>query len=346
MRNPARWRREPTELYGAFPELCAEAEHLGLDGVWVTEHHGFDDDYLPAPLTLLAAAAARTSRVRLGTGVVVAPLHAAAELAEQAAVVDLLSGGRLDLGLGAGYRPPEFELYRADLRSRYRENDARAREIRQLWASRRVTPAPAQDRVPIWMGYLGPRGARRAGLLGEYLLSPDARNWAPYRAGLVDGGHDPALARMGGGIQAWVSDDPERDWPLVREHLAAQANSYRVHGRMGYPDLPPLRPVDPDVLRTRRPRGTSSTDYFVFGTAAEVAGFVAEHTAGAPVDTLYFWAGLPGMSADRVAANVTAVAPQLAPRLRAQAPAAAAAAGASRGRTTGGGPRRAARGGR
>src|SRR3954468_16208966 len=146
MRNPARWRRAPVELYGAFPELCEEVEHVGLDGVWVTEHHGFDDDYLPAPLTLLADAAARAPRARLGTGVVVAPLHAAAELAEQAAVVDLLSGGRLDLGLGAGYRPPEFELYGADPRTRYGTNDARARQIRELWASGAVTPKPVQER--------------------------------------------------------------------------------------------------------------------------------------------------------------------------------------------------------
>jgi alkanesulfonate monooxygenase SsuD/methylene tetrahydromethanopterin reductase-like flavin-dependent oxidoreductase (luciferase family) len=67
LRNPHRWRRDPVALYGQFLELCQEAEHLGLDSVWVTEHHGFDDDYLPAPLTLLAPVAARTSRIRLGT---------------------------------------------------------------------------------------------------------------------------------------------------------------------------------------------------------------------------------------------------------------------------------------
>lgn len=316
MRNPMKWRRDPVELYGAFPELCEEIEHQGLDSIWVTEHHGFSDDYLPAPLTLLGAAAARTRRVRLGTGVVVAPLHEAAELAEQAAVVDLLSGGRLDLGLGAGYRPPEFDLYHADLGTRYGVNDDRARRIRELWSSRAVTPSPAQPRVPIWMGYLGPKGARRAGRLGEFLLSPDARNWEPYRLGLIEGGHDPSIARMGGGIQAWISDDPERDWPIVREHLAEQANSYRLHGRMGYSGLPPYKPVDPDVLRGRRPRGRTSTDYFVFGTAADVAEFVRDFTAGAPVDTVYFWAALPGMPAEQVAANIRAIATDLAPLLR------------------------------
>lgn len=317
MRNPTRWRRDPAELYGAFPELCEEVEHVGLDSVWVTEHHGFDDDYLPSPLTMLAAAAVRTSRVRLGTGIVIAPLHPAAELAEQAAVVDLLSGGRLDLGLGAGYRPPEFELYGADMSTRYGTNDARARQIRELWASGAVTPRPVQERLPIWMGYLGPKGARRAGRLGEYLLAPDARLWEHYRAGLEEGGHDPAHGRMGGGVQAWASEDPERDWPMVSEHLAHQLNSYRMHARMGYDNLPPFRPVDPEAVRMRRPRGFTSQDYFVHGSPGEVADFVHEFTAGAPVDNVYFWASLPGMTAEQIARNIRVIGEQVAPLLRA-----------------------------
>ena len=264
LRNPPQWRRDPAELYASFLELCEEAEHVGLDSIWVTEHHGFDDDYLPAPLTLLAAVAARTRRVRLGTAVVVAPLHAAAAIAEQSAVVDLLSAGRLDLGLGAGYRGPEFDLFGAEMASRYRVNDARAREIRNLWASGAVTPAPAQQRVPIWMGYLGPKGARRAGRMGENLLSIDARNWPHYRAGLLDGGHDPAVGAMGGAVQGWVSDDPERDWHMgdeVRHHASrgvdevidagvserpACPESVWIHrlrsGKAGaHPSMPPVR---------------------------------------------------------------------------------------------------------
>jgi alkanesulfonate monooxygenase SsuD/methylene tetrahydromethanopterin reductase-like flavin-dependent oxidoreductase (luciferase family) len=319
MRNPQRWRRDPKELYGAFPELCEEIERVGLDSIWLTEHHGFDDDYLPSPLTMLGAAAVRTSRVRLGTGIVVGPLHEAAELAEQAAIVDLLSGGRLDLGIGAGYRIPEFELYHADIKRRYIENDARAVQIRELWASKKVTPAPAQDRLPIWMGYLGPKGARRAGLLGEYLLSPDARLWPHYRDGLVEAGRDPAMARMGGGLQVWVTDDPERDWPVVSQHLSAQVNSYKWHGRMGYEGLPPFKEVDPDVLRARRPKGFNSTDYFVYGTPAEVTDFTLEYIGDAPVDMLYFWGSLPGMSHEQVRRNIGFIASDLAPMIQARA---------------------------
>src|SRR5690349_16850973 len=100
LRNPPEWRQDPGHVYGFGLELCEEAERLGAGSVWVTEHHMFDDDYLPQTLTYAAAIAARTKRVRIGTGILIAPLHAAVEIAEQAAVVDLLSDGRVDLGLG------------------------------------------------------------------------------------------------------------------------------------------------------------------------------------------------------------------------------------------------------
>lgn len=313
LRNPGRWRRDPVTLYAEFLESCEEAERLGIDSIWVTEHHGFDDDYIPAPLTLLAAVAARTNRVRLGTGVVVAPLHRPAQIAEQAAVVDILSAGRLDLGLGAGYRPAEFNLYDVPLETRYTENDARARQVRELWRNGQVTPAPVQERLPIWMGYLGPKGARRAGLLGEYLLSADARNWAPYREALLEAGHDPASGRMTGGIQAWVTDDPERDWPVVAEHLGAQVDSYRRHARVGT-SLPPANPVDPERLRSRSPRG--SLDYFFYGTPVQVASQIIDYTAGAPVDTVFLWAGLTGMPPELIRRHITTIATELAPLLK------------------------------
>ena len=106
LRNPPQWRQDPARLHAFALELCEEAEHLGAHSVWLTEHHQFDDDYIASPLTFAAAVAARTKRVRIGTAIVIAPLHHPAEIAEQAAMVDLVSNGRLDLGLGAGYRVP------------------------------------------------------------------------------------------------------------------------------------------------------------------------------------------------------------------------------------------------
>ena len=204
LRNPPAWRVPPSRLYGFTLEMCREAELLGCDSVWLTEHHLFDDDYLPQPLTFAAAVAARTQRVRIGTGILIAPLHHPAEVAEQAAVVDIVSDGRLDLGLGAGYRIPEFELFGAKMATRYRATDDMARELRRLWGAGGVTPRPVQERPPLWLGYQGPKGARRAGLLGECLLTLNKESWPAYRDALAEAGHDPAAARMAGGIQGWV----------------------------------------------------------------------------------------------------------------------------------------------
>lgn len=188
--NPQPWRRPRPRVYGHALELIAEAERLGAESIWTTEHHFLDDGYLPQPLTFCAAAAARTTRVRLGTAILIAPLRPAVQIAEEAAIVDLISDGQLDLGLGAGYRVLEFQAFGADVRSRLPVSFERVRGVRSLLAAG-ITPPPVQDPLPIWLGYRGPRGAYHAGLLGEGLLRIDEKLLAPYLAGLTAGGHDP-----------------------------------------------------------------------------------------------------------------------------------------------------------
>jgi alkanesulfonate monooxygenase SsuD/methylene tetrahydromethanopterin reductase-like flavin-dependent oxidoreductase (luciferase family) len=261
--------------------------------------------------------AARTRVPRIGTAIVIAPLHHPVELAEQAAIVDLVSGGRLDLGLGAGYRVPEFELYGVDLANRYTDTDDRARELRRLWDEGIVTPAPAQERLPLWMGYQGPKGARRAGQLGEGLLSINPALVGPYRDGLADGGREPTAARMAGGIQGWVSEDPEADWPTVARHLAHQVDSYRRHMVEGT-DQPTPRPIDPDRLRMQDFGGPLS--YFLYGTPEEVAARLRAYIGDAPVETVFFWASVSGMPEDMVARHVNTICTRVAPLLAKEGP--------------------------
>ena len=113
MRNPPGWRRPWGTFYGETLELIEQAEAWGIDAVWVSEHHFFEDGYLPQPLTFASAIAARTKRVRLGTAVLLPALRPSLQIAEEATVVDIISNGRLDLGLGAGYRIPEYEAFGA-----------------------------------------------------------------------------------------------------------------------------------------------------------------------------------------------------------------------------------------
>ena len=313
LRNPPQWATDPARLYAFTLEMCEEADALGCHSIWVSEHHGFDDGYLPQPLTMAAAIAARTKRARVGTAIMIAPLHHPVAIAEQAAVVDLISGGRLDLGLGAGYRVPEFAMFGADLAQRYSLTDGRVRELRRLWSGGVITPAPVQSRVPIWLGYQGPQGARRAGLLGEGLLTADPAQWPTYRDALVEGGHDVASARMAGGLSGWVSNDPESDWPVVARHLSAQMDSYRRYMVEGT-DQPVPRPVDPERMRNED-QSKGSLRSFVLGTPDEAATRIRAATTGAPIETVFFWASIAGMPEAMVAQHVRTICTELAPRL-------------------------------
>jgi probable F420-dependent oxidoreductase len=176
---------EGSPLYRDGITLAATAEAAGFDAFWVSEHHGFADSYLPSPLTLLAAIAARTERIRLATGVVIAPFAQPLRLAEDAAVVDQLSGGRLILGLGLGYADHEYRAFGVDRATRgavladlvaFLRTAWRGEEFDwdgPCWSARglRVTPRPLQDPLPIWLGGYADSAVRRAARIGDgYLL--------------------------------------------------------------------------------------------------------------------------------------------------------------------------------
>jgi alkanesulfonate monooxygenase SsuD/methylene tetrahydromethanopterin reductase-like flavin-dependent oxidoreductase (luciferase family) len=313
LRNPPGWRQDPTRLYAFTLEMCEEAERLGADAVWISEHHMFEDEYVNQPLAYLAAVAARTRRVRLGTAILMAPIRPPPLIAEEATLVDVLSGGRMDLGLGAGYRIPEFELYGVDPKKRVDATDHCAREVRRFWNEGKLTPRPVQTRPPIWMGYLGPKGARRAGLLGESLLNAEARLFEPYRQGLIEGGHDPSIARMQGMFAGFCSMDPEADWPVVKKHISYQVDSYMQYMVEGTGNAAPP-PVDAERLRQQVPAG-GGLDYFVHAEPHEMAAKIRAFTAGAPVETICLWASLVGMPEKMVAQHVHTLTTKLRPLL-------------------------------
>ena len=117
MRSPD-WATPTHELYGAAVEMAAYADTIGIDRIGLMEHHGSDDGYLPQPFVLAAAMAAVTKRLRFVLGAVILPLHEPRMLAEQIAVVDNLSNGRLSVIFGAGYVPYEFAMFGKSLKER------------------------------------------------------------------------------------------------------------------------------------------------------------------------------------------------------------------------------------
>jgi alkanesulfonate monooxygenase SsuD/methylene tetrahydromethanopterin reductase-like flavin-dependent oxidoreductase (luciferase family) len=314
LRNPPAWQQDWRRVYGLTLEQCEEAERLGAGSIWVTEHHLFDDGYLPQPLTFLAALAARTTRIRLGTAILLAALHHPVEIAEQAAVVDILSGGRLELGLGAGYRIPEYELFGADHARRGPVTFARVAELRELWAGGRVTPPPVQQPVPIWVGAGSETTARRTGRLGAGLLRIDPALAAAYREGLAEGGHDPAAGRVAGPANVFLSEDPERDRGTVAKHVAYQWSSYARYGAEGT-GRPAPPPVDGEEWLARGIREGLTGAGFLFGTPEHVAAELRAFAQGTGAESVFVWGSVAGMPEELVAENVRLACTRLAPLL-------------------------------
>jgi alkanesulfonate monooxygenase SsuD/methylene tetrahydromethanopterin reductase-like flavin-dependent oxidoreductase (luciferase family) len=195
------------------------ADQAGYESAWVTEHHFTGDGYLSACLPVLAACAARTSRIRLGTNVMLAPLHHPLRLAEDAAAVDLLSHGRLILGLGIGYRDEEFEAIGVPKRRRVPLMEEIVAACRAAWTGEPFTfrgrelvcrPVPCGP-PPIWLGAWVEEGIRRAGRLGDGYLSPAGGRSLAHQVTLVD----EAAAAAGRSVpvpltapvSVWLTDD-------------------------------------------------------------------------------------------------------------------------------------------
>jgi len=268
LRNPGP-ARPWTRVYAAALDRIAWADDEGIGAIWVTEHHGFADGYLPAPLTFCAAIAARTRQARIGTAVVISPLMPATALAEQAAVVDILSGGRLELGLGAGWRASEFPAFGADYARRYEALEEAVRSLPGLWDSGKVTPAPVQRPLPVWVGARGPRGARLAGRTGAGLLWIDPDLMPPYLKGLA-ASDPPALPRVGGLVNVFLADDPDRVRDLIRENGRRNRASYEDAGgaknrEAAFPKLRILTPAAAAAWAGELCAGLPVTDVFCFG---------------------------------------------------------------------------------
>jgi len=243
MRNPEAWRKPWPDFYAEHLDFIAWTETIGFGGVWFAEHHGSSDGYLPSPLTMASAVAARTKTMRIGTSIALAPFYHPVRLAEDTAVLDIISNGRFDLALAIGYVKAEATRYGLDFAKRARRTDEMLQIIRRLWQGETfsfegdfyqldkamISPLPASGHMPLWIGGNSVPAYRRAAIHGDGFFGP-VESFAAYAEEVKALGKEPSAARIRaiGANDMWhiVSEDPERTIEEVIDHIVYQTNSY------------------------------------------------------------------------------------------------------------------------
>jgi alkanesulfonate monooxygenase SsuD/methylene tetrahydromethanopterin reductase-like flavin-dependent oxidoreductase (luciferase family) len=253
LRNPPEAGTTMAERYQAALDMAEWADGLGFAAVILSEHHGSDDGYLPSPLTMAAAIAGRTRQLRITVAALVAPFHDPLRLAEDTAVVDNISGGRLDLVIGAGYVPSEFAMFGADMAERVQRTGEVIATLRSAWTGEpfayrgrtvRVTPAACRPGGPgLMMGGSSAGAARRAARLGIGFMPGDSQVWEYYRQETIQLGRPDPGPFLGGNTQfVHLARDPEQAWDQIAPFALHESNSYgrwqagggRGTGRPGY----------------------------------------------------------------------------------------------------------------
>ncbi len=244
----------PRRVYEETLELFSAAESMGFDTGWVAQHHfKKSSGFLPSPFPFLAAVAERTQHIRLGTSIIVMPLENPLRVAEDAAVVDLLSDGRLELGVGSGSDPQEFLPFEIDLSTRHQRTseglDLMKRALRgESWKEGSLTlqpPAPnLADRI--WLSGLSPMGATyAAGNEAGLLLSraawgreePTDEVQAPVAQTYIEAWqHQVHTPRVGLSRGIYLAADKKTALAEMRTDMTPAINAMVNQGKMA-PDL-------------------------------------------------------------------------------------------------------------
>ena len=329
-RNPAAWRRPFPDVYRDELELIVEAEELGFDTIWLTEHHFADDGYSPSIVPLAAAIAARTQRVRIGFNLLLLPLHDAVRLAEDIATLDVLSGGRIDVGVGQGYARHEFAGFGIDRKDRLRRFIEGLDVLHGLWTedtfsyagehysidAARLQPKPVQQPTPpLWIGATSTPGVRRAGRRGANLLGlTNPRLQQVYEQARVEAGFELGDARALQLHWVHVAESDDLAWDRAAPHFHHLLTVYAQWliesedpgnqvAQLTVPAVDELRTAPPVLFRP------------AFGSPTTVAQQLNESTSKVLSTHLAFGV-LPGMPPAATRTSMELIAREVAPLLQ------------------------------
>ncbi|PWC10847.1 putative FMN-dependent luciferase-like monooxygenase [Brenneria roseae subsp. americana] len=281
------------QRYRLATEQIIKAEQLGFDSAWVAQHHFHaDEGGLPSPLVFLAQVAARTQRIRLGTGVITLPMEQPLRVAEDTAVLDLLSNGRLEVGVGSGGTPSSFAAFGHDSAQRGHILGRHLAQLRAAWQGdalsedgNQLYPAAPHLNKRVWQATFSVEGAERAGKAGDGLMlsrtQPRPENFpdatlADLQNQMIDVYLDALPAgvtpRILGSRSVFVADDRQLALDLAEKGLQRSA------ARLGA-----FRPIRSDSVESL----IASFDSHV-GTAQDVIASLQADSSLARVTDLAF----------------------------------------------------------
>ena len=241
LRSPGLDREKTAALYGAAIEMAAWGEKNGCVQVLVSEHHGSADGYLPSPLLLASAMAAATQTIPIQVAALIAPLHDPIRLAEDMAVLDVISRGRVTYVTAVGYVPSEYEMLGQAFKGRGKRLEASLEAMKQAWTGEpfeyegrrvHVTPTPYTPGGPtLFMGGNSRVAARRAARFGMGLIAQggDPTIESIYLEACEEFGNPPGMCAVppaGAVMSAFVARDVDAAWEKIGPHLLHDAQAY------------------------------------------------------------------------------------------------------------------------
>ena len=323
-RNPPDWAVPEADLYQAHFEQIRWAETIGYDDVWLTEHHFCADGHAPSILPLAAAVAAMTKTIRIGTGVMLLPLHHAVRVAEDAATIDIISNGRFELGVGVGYRPQEFAGLGVDPADRASLMNEGLEIIRRLWRGEsvsfdgkhyqlddvRLAPLPVQKPTPpLWVGGFAPVAARRAARLGDgYIGTGEMVEQSQiFRDEWSRQGRDGTGQLAGGHFWLIVSNDPARTFAQVAPHVMYQITVYNEWladaGQALFPAI-------------ERPEQLAELGILNCVSPAEACDLIGAYIEATGIERYYTWTVPPGYPVAAMNDHLALFASEVMPHFR------------------------------
>ena len=223
--------------YEAAIEHCVWGDGLGFETVYLGEHHGAEDGYLPAPLIMGSAIASRTENIEINFSALLITMHNPLRLAEDLTILDIISKGRVTLTAGIGYRPHEFDMFGVDFNRRLAIYKETIEILQKAWSGEpfdyngktvRVTPSPFQKPGPkIVLGGSTHAAAKRSARMGFEFYPGHPDFYETYKEECkAIGRPEPAPLPQSGPNFLHVSQNPEEDWPKVAPHVLYASNSY------------------------------------------------------------------------------------------------------------------------